>query len=69
MYIAGNNSKKVKDVLGKYIGIFICVMTFILCGFEHSVTNMAYFSVANIWNLKVILYLLIMVLGNSVAQF
>ncbi|MBQ8901955.1 MAG: formate/nitrite transporter family protein [Bacilli bacterium] len=68
MYIAVNNYKKVKDVLGKYIGIFICVMTFILCGFEHSVANMAYFSIANIWNLKVILYLLIMVLGNSVGS-
>lgn len=68
MYIAVNNYKKVKDDFGKYIGIFMCVMTFILCGFEHSVANMLYFSVAGVWNLKVVLYLLIMILGNSVGS-
>lgn len=68
MYIAVNNYKKVKDIFGKYVGIFICVMTFILCGFEHSIANMAYFSIANVWNLEVVLYLLIMVLGNSIGS-
>ena len=45
MYIAVNNYKKSTNEIGKYIGIFMCVMVFILCGFEHCVANMYYFSV------------------------
>ena len=68
MYIAVNNYKKVSSEIGKYIGIFMCVMVFILCGFEHCVANMFYFSVANAYTLKTFLYLLIMILGNSVGS-
>lgn len=68
MYIAVNNYKKVSGEIGKYIGIFLCVMVFILCGFEHCVANMYYFTVANVWSLKTFLYLLIMILGNSVGS-
>ena len=46
----------------------MCVMTFILSGFEHCVANMYYFFVSNVFNLKVLLYLLIMVLGNSIGS-
>ena len=65
MYIAVNNYKTSKNEIGKYIGIFMCVMTFILCGFEHCIANMFYFSVSNILTYKVLLYLIIMILGNS----
>ena len=68
MYIAVNNYKTSKNEIGKYIGIFMCVMTFILCGFEHCVANMFYFSVSNILSFKVLLYLIIMILGNSVGS-
>ena len=68
MYIAVNNYKTSKNEIGKYVGIFMCVMTFILCGFEHCVANMFYFFVAGLMNLKVLLYLLIMVLGNSLGS-
>ena len=68
MYIAVNNYKKVTTEIGKYIGIFLCVMVFILCGFEHCVANMYYFSVASAYTLKTFLYLIIMVLGNSVGS-
>ena len=65
MYIAVNNYKNSKNEIGKYIGIFMCVMTFILCGFEHCVANMFYIVAAKMLSLKSLLYLLIMVLGNS----
>jgi len=68
MYIAVNNFKHAKDLISKYIGIFMCVMVFILCGFEHCVANMFYFSLANVWNADVFLYLIIMVLGNSLGS-
>ena len=41
------------------------VMVFILCGFEHCVANMFYFSVANVWSGRTFLYLIVMTLGNS----
>ena len=68
MYIAVNNYKKEKDSIGKYMAIFMGVMAFILCGFEHCVANMFYFSIAGVFSLKVLAYLLIMILGNSVGS-
>ena len=65
MYIAVNNHKKISGEIGKYIGIFLCVMVFILCGFEHSIANMFYFSAGSLWSFKTLLYVLVMVLGKS----
>lgn len=47
--------------------LFICVSAFILCGFEHCIANMYYFSMGGGWSLKAVGYLLIMTLGNSVG--
>ena len=33
-----------KDIVGKVAGLFLPVMLFVLCGFEHSVANMYYIS-------------------------
>ena len=46
----------------------MCVIVFILCGFEHCVANMFYFSVARSWSFKTILYIFIMILGNSIGS-
>ncbi len=67
MYLAVNLYKKI-DGFGRYLGIFLCVTVFILCGFEHCVANMFYFSAANLWSWKTVLYVLIMVLGNSTGS-
>ena len=68
MYIAVNSYKTSKDVFGRYIPIFMCVIVFILCGFEHCVANMFYFSVVRSWSFKTILYTFIMILGNSIGS-
>lgn len=44
MYIAVDNFKNFSGDFGKCLGILMCVPTFILCGFEHSVADMAYFA-------------------------
>lgn len=67
MYLAVNLYKELKDC-GKYLAVFICVSVFILCGFEHCVANMYYFSVANMWSWNTVIYLLIMILGNSLGS-
>ena len=67
MYLAVDIYKKVND-FGKYVGIFMGITVFILAGFEHCVANMFYFSAGNMWEWKTVLYVLIMVLGNSVGS-
>lgn len=65
MFIAVDGFKNNSHEVGKYIGIFLGVIVFILCGFEHCVANMYYFSVANVWSGKALLYLLVMSVGNA----
>lgn len=68
MYIAVNTFKKEKDSIVRYLAIFICVIVFILSGFEHCIANMYYISLAKLWSLKAVLSILIMILGNSVGS-
>lgn len=68
MYYAVNGFKKQTD-FGKYLVVYLGVAVFILCGFEHCIANMYYFSVADIWSLKTLDYTGIMVLGNSIGSF
>lgn len=66
MYLAVNTYNEVKDI-GKYLAVFLGVIVFILCGFEHCIANMYYFSVSSTWSLNTLLYLLVMILGNSLG--
>lgn len=68
MYIAVNNYKKETNTLSKYILIFFSVVVFILSGFEHCIANIFYFAVSLSINTKVLLYLLIMIIGNSLGS-
>lgn len=47
--------------------VFLCVMVFILSGFEHCIANMYYFSAADAWNINTLILTLLMTLGNSVG--
>ena len=66
MFVAVDCFKRMEGI-GKYAAIFMCVIVFILSGFEHCIANMFYFTVASAWSLKTVLYLLIMTLGNSLG--
>lgn len=65
MYLAVNGYKMIEDPIGKYLAVFLGVVVFILSGFEHCVANMYYFTIANVWSLHAVGYMLIMILGNS----
>lgn len=67
MYLAVDLYKRKTD-FGRYLGIFLGVTVFILAGFEHCVANMYYFTIADMWEGKTLLYVLIMILGNSVGS-
>ena len=69
MYLAVNGYRDGKDTFTKHASVFICVIVFILCGFEHSIANMYYFSVADMINLNSLMYLIVMILGNAIGSF
>lgn len=61
MYVAVSSYKEEKSILN----IFLCVPAFILAGFEHSIANVAYFSIANIFNFEALIFILMSLLGNT----
>lgn len=50
--------------IGKYLGIVMSIMVFILCGFEHCIADMFYIQMARMWNSQTIIALIVITLGN-----
>lgn len=67
MFSVYEAKKRLSDKLGQYIALFLCVMTFILSGFEHSIANVFYITVANSWTWVIVVYLIIMIIGNAIG--
>ena len=67
IYIGVEGYKNNPHEVGKYLALFFGVVVFILCGFEHCVANMFYFSMAGAWSGKALLWLLVMTAGNAVG--
>ena len=67
IYIAVTAYKERMTALGKYIGIVLGVMVFILCGYEHCVADMFYFWIAGAWSARAVVCILIITLGNAVG--
>jgi len=61
--------KKEVPTLIRVLMVFLCVMVFILSGFEHCVADMYYFSVAGMWCRESLCRTLWMTLGNSLGGF
>lgn len=49
------------------LGILFCIPVFILAGFEHSIADMFYFSLAGLFNTRASVFILLVVLGNSLG--
>ena len=67
IYIAVEGYKTIPHELGKYLAILFGVIVFILCGFEHCVANMYYFTMGAAWSWKAAGYLLLMTAGNALG--
>lgn len=67
IYLAVDGYNNNKHDIGKYLSLFFGVIVFILCGFEHSVADMYYFSIANVWNIKTLFVTFIISFGNIVG--
>ena len=55
IYIAVENYNCNPQEVGRYLAMFLGVVVFIFCGFEHCVADMFYFSLADVWNDRTIL--------------
>ena len=60
---------KTYDAKGTLVGIIFCIPTFILCGFEHSVADVYYFTVASLggFDPMSIVFILVAVAGNTLG--
>ena len=61
MYSAVDGYKRTQQPLL----LFVCVAGFILCGFEHCIADMFYFSMANVWSGHAFAAIIAITLGNS----
>lgn len=52
---------------GSMAGIIFCVPVFILSGFEHSIADMAYFWVAQNGGVKAVVFIIVVLIGNTIG--
>ena len=67
IYIAVEGFNQSPHQVGKYLSLFFGVMVFILCGYEHCVADMFYFTAAGVWSVDTVLRLIVITLGNAVG--
>lgn len=63
MYAAVDSYKKCQNPLI----LMFCVAVFILCGFEHCIADMYYYSAAGMWSADALLRILVITVGNGVG--
>lgn len=67
IYLAVHGFNNFENPIFKTLALFFGVSVFVLCGFEHCVADMFYFSFAGAWSWNMIARLLIITLGNIVG--
>ena len=67
MYLAVDTFRRELPPVIRMVNVFLCVMVFILSGFEHCIANMYYFSAAALWSWDTLLLIAVMTLGNSLG--
>lgn len=65
IYVAVEGYRSCPYELGKYLSIIFGVSVFVMCGFEHSVADMFYFSIAGAWSGKAAAAVIVISLGNA----
>ncbi len=64
MFIAVYVYKENKSI----VAIIFAIPTFILCGFEHSVADIGYYAIANMFSFEIVLFILLVVVGNTIGS-
>lgn len=63
MYVSVDTFKQKQNI----IGICYCIPTFVLAGFEHSIADLFYICCSNVLTFKMIPFIIIVILGNSIG--
>ncbi|KAI4451683.1 hypothetical protein C823_006243 [Eubacterium plexicaudatum ASF492] len=63
MFVAVDGYKSTQNPVILFVG----VATFILCGFEHCIADMFYFSLGELWSAQAVKIILVITLGNAVG--
>lgn len=69
IYFAVEGFAKIENPVGKYVVLMFCIAGFIICGFEHCVANMFYFSLDKTITLQSVGCILLVIIGNSIGGF
>lgn len=64
MYLAVDSYRRSKS----WLFVILPVVIFIMSGFEHSIANMGYYTIAGAWSLKAFGYIAVMAVGNGVGS-
>ncbi len=64
IFVAVYGFKRGENLLTKGLALFFGVAVFVLCGFEHCVADMFYFTFANAWNIQSFAAILVITGGN-----
>jgi formate/nitrite transporter FocA (FNT family) len=67
IYLGVDVYRHSQNNVSKVLAIILCVYTFIASGYEHCIANMFYISFSKLLSLHSVIYILIMVLGNSLG--
>ncbi len=67
IYFAVEGFNRINNNFGKYVVLVLCVAGFIICGFEHCIANMFYFSIDNQITFKSIMSIILVIIGNSLG--
>ncbi len=67
VYLAVYGWKALENWPVKAVLLILCVTVFVMCGMQHCIANMFYFSLANGWNWQTLLNIVLCVAGNSIG--
>lgn len=67
MYMAVRGHRDSPSNVGKALFVFVGIIIFILCSFEHCVANISYYTYAGVFNATSFGHLLLMILGNALG--
>jgi len=68
IFLAVELQKRDLDAIWKLFGIVVCIMAFILSGFEHCIADMFYLFAAGCYSAKAVVFIAVVTLGNSIGS-
>ena len=68
IFLAVDGNKRCENPAGKILFAFLPIVLFILCGFEHVVANMCYYTYAASFEAKMVLWFILMAIGDALGS-